>query len=314
MSRPRLVSIPLLTAVAAVVSCLAAFAAPAPDAPAANSPAANPPAATPPAAPPPAKPPAAAPKGPSGPAKPTNHPGVKRNLGGPGDYGLRERLVKRLMREPEIAAVGMGVAMVNGGVVLSGTMPSWAVRRRALILAGSERGIINVTDQMDVSRGDVKDPVILKGIADVLKDRATELELKDLDITVEDGVATLKGTAKDFAARVRAEEQAGTVLGVTRIVNRLRPMTAPIGGSTDVSIRKAVVAYLKNYREYAYLGSLEVQVKDAKVTLTGSMPIFIGRQQAATMAALVDGVREVENRIEVDPGLMSEVMIVKEIP
>ncbi|HUD70840.1 MAG TPA: BON domain-containing protein [Dongiaceae bacterium] len=300
MSRPRLVSIPLLTAVAAVVSCLAAFAAPAADAPAAN--------------PPVAKPPAAAPKGPPPPPRPKNVPGVKRNLGGPGDYGLRERLVKRLMHEPEIAAAGMQVAMVNGGVVLSGTMPTWAVRRRALVIASSERGIINVTDQMDVSRGDVKDPVILKGIADVLKDRTTELELKDLDVTVEDGVATLKGTTKDFASRVRAEEQAGTVLGVTRIVNRLRPVTAPLGGSTDVAIRKAVVEFLKNYREFPYLGSVEVQVKDATVTLTGDLPLFISRQQAATMTALVGGVREVVNHIQIEPGTLPEVMIVREIP
>jgi osmotically-inducible protein OsmY len=208
----------------------------------------------------------------------------------------------------------MQVALVNGGAVLSGTMPSCAVRRRALVVAGSERGIINVTDQMNVPRGDVKDPVILKGIADVLKDRTTELEMKDLDITVEDGVATLRGTVKDFAARIRAEEEAGTVLGVTRIVNRLRPTTAPAGGSTDVSIRKAVVEYLKNYREFAYLGNVEVQVKDAKVTLTGGLPLFVGRLQAATMTALVGGVREVENHIEIEPGTQPDVMIVKEIP
>jgi len=297
-------------AFAAVVSCLFAFAVSAADAPPAKPPAANPPAATPPVA----KPPATAPKSPPPPARPTHQPGVKRNLGGPGDYGLRERLVKRLMRDPEVAAGGMQVAMVNGGVVLSGTMPSWAVRRRALVTASSERGIINVTDQMDIARGDVQDPVILKGIADVLKDRTTELELKNLDITVEDGVATLNGTAKDFASRVRAEESAGTVLAVTRIVNRLRPMTAPIGGATDESIRKAVVEYLKNYREFAYLGNVEVAVKDAKVTLTGSLPLFIGRQQAATMTALVGGVREVENRIEIDPGLQPDVMIIKGLP
>ena len=310
MSRPRLASIPLLTAVAAVVSCLAAFAAPAADPAAANPPVAKPPAA----APPGTTPPATTPKGPQPPVRPKNVPGVKRNLGGPGDYGLRERLVKRLMHEPEIAAAGMQVAMVNGGVVLSGTMPSWAVRRRALVIASSERGIINVTDQMDVSRGDVKDPVILKGIADVLRDRTTELELKDLDVTVEDGVATLKGTTKDFASRVRAEEQAGTVLGVTRIVNRLRPVTAPLGGSTDVEIRKAVVGYLKNYREFPYLGTVEVQVKDAQVTLTGGLPLFISRQQAATMTALVGGVRGVVNQIEIEPGTQPDVMIVKELP
>jgi osmotically-inducible protein OsmY len=300
MSRPRFVPIPFLTAFVAVVS----FQMPA-AAPAATPPEAKPPAAAPPAA----KPPAPAPA-----AKPTPATHVMRNIGGPGDYGLRERLIKRFMRDQDIAAAGLQVAMVNGGAVLSGTMPNWAVRRRALVVASTERGIINVTDQMDVPRGDVKDSVILKGMADVLKDQAAPLELKNLEITVEDGVATLKGGVKDFASRVHAEEFAGTVLGATRLVNRLRPATAPNGGADDASIRKAVADYLKNYREYAYLGSVFVQVKDGKAILTGSLPLFIGRQQAATMAALVGGVREVENRIEIDPGLQPDVMIIKEIP
>lgn len=281
MSRPRIALKPFLPALSVLLSIPASFAAET------------------------ASPPA---------SKPTPKTHVMRNIGGPGDYGLRERLIKRLMRDQEIAASEIRVAMVNGGVVLSGTMPTWAVRRRALVVASTERGIVNVTDQMDVPRGDLKDSVIQKGITDVLKDRTTELEIKNLEVTMQDGVATLRGGVKDFAARVRAEESAGTVLGATRIVNRLRPATVPPGGTDDAKIRKGVLEYLKNYREYGYLGIINVQVKEAKVILTGKLPLFIGRQQAATMAALVDGVREVENQIEIDPGLQPEGMIVKEIP
>lgn len=293
MSRPRIVVKPFLAAGAALLILVPAFAAE-------------------PAKPPATKPPEAKP--PAAPAKPTHATHVLRNIGGPGDYGLRERLIKRLMRDPEIAAASPQIAMVNGGAVLSGEMPTWAVRRRALVTASTERGIVNVTDQMSVTRGDVKDAVILKGIADVLKDRVTELEIKNLEVTVEDGVATLRGGVKDFAARVRAEETAGTVLGATRVVNRLRPATVPSGGKDDTGLRRSVVEYLKNYREYGYLGNIEVQVKDAKVILTGALPLFIGRQQAGTMAALVDGVKGVDNRIEIDPGLQPDVMVVKEIP
>jgi osmotically-inducible protein OsmY len=135
-----------------------------------------------------------------------------------------------------------------------------------------------------------------------------------MEVTVEDSVATLRGKVKDFTSRVRAEEAAGTVLGVTRIANRLRPATAPSGGPDDASIRKAVAEYLRNYREFAFLGEIEVKVQDAKVTLTGALPLFLGRQQAGTMVALVGGVREVDNRIRTEPGLQSEVLIVKELP
>lgn len=263
-------------------------------------------ATTPPAPKPPAtKPPAAAP---AAPAK------VTRNIGGPGDYGLRERLIKKLMRDPDIAAASPKVIFVNGGVVLSGPMNTWAIRRRALVMASTERGIINVTDQMTVPRGDVKDAALLKAVTDLLKDQVAPLGIKNLEVTVEEGVVTLKGVTKDFASRVRAEEIAGTVLGATRFVNRLRPATATTGGPDDASIRKAVATYLKNYVEFAYLGEIGVQVKDGKVILTGVLPLFIGRQQAGTMTALVGGVKEVENRIDIDPGLLPDVMNIKEIP
>ena len=42
----------------------------------------------------------------------------RRNTGGPGDYGLREKLVKRLNGEPDLGR-GLRIVMVNGGAVFS---------------------------------------------------------------------------------------------------------------------------------------------------------------------------------------------------
>ncbi|HZN02815.1 MAG TPA: BON domain-containing protein [Candidatus Polarisedimenticolia bacterium] len=236
-----------------------------------------------------------------------------RNIGGPGDYPLREKLVNRMIRDPELASARPSIILVNGGAVFSGEVPTWTVRRRALALAGSVRGIVNVTDQMTVPRGNVKDEEILKGMAAILKDWKEPLEIADLDISVQDGVATLRGKVKNFAARVRAEEAAGTVLGAQTIVNRLRPANAP-AGTDDPSIRKAIAKYLGDFRDYPYPATLEVAVKDGRATLTGEVPIYLGRQQAGTMAALVGGVQAVENRIRVEPSSQLPDTTVREVP
>jgi len=173
------------------------------------------------------------------------------------------------------------------------------------------RGVINVTDQMTTPRGDIKDQDLVKAIASALSERKDALELKDLDVTVQDGVATLRGTVKNFAMRVRGEEIAGTVLGAT-IVNRLRPENTP-SGTDDASIRKALATYLGDFRDYPYPGDLDVQVKDGIATLTGEVGLYLGRQQAGTMAALVGGVKGVDNRIKVDPSLQAPNTLVKEI-
>jgi osmotically-inducible protein OsmY len=258
----------------------------------------------------PEKPPADAPAQPAPAEAAPPPPG--RNIGGPGDYPLRERLVQRITRDPDLTGFRPSVILVNGGVVFSGSVPSWTMRRRALAIAGAMRGIINVTDQMTVPRGDVKDSDLVKGIAAVLSERKDLLELKDLDVTVQDGTATLRGVVKNFAARVHGEEIAGTVLGAQTIVNRLRPANAP-SGTDDATIRKALASYLGDFRDYPYPGDLAVEVKDGVAILTGEVGLYLGRQQAGTMAALVGGVKRVDNRIKVEPSCQLPNTIVKEI-
>ena len=240
-------------------------------------------------------------------------PPSPRNIGGPGDFGLREKLVKRLTGEPGLANAGLKVALVNGGAVLSGTVPTWSLKRHALTMAGTARGIVNVTDQMQVFRGDVTDEEILTAVSRLLKERQETLGIQSFEVEVLDGGMTLSGTVKDFAARVRAEEVAGSVGGVTRIVNRLLPADAP-SGADDASIRKAVATYLGNPRTYSYHGEIQIQVRESRVVMTGRLPYVLARQQAGAMAAMVGGVSGVDNRIKVDPSVIMPGIIVKELP
>jgi len=257
--------------------------------------------------------PAAEPAPPTTQAAPPAAGTPARNIGGPGDYALREKIIHRLSLDPELSKAGLRLILVNGGVVFSGEVPNWTQKRRAKTLAATTRGVVNVTDQMQIRRGQVTDAQIVKAVSSLLKDLGDALDPKALKVVSEDGTVTLDGTATDFAMRVRAEETAGMVLGVVRIVNHLRPRTAP-SGTDDASIRRAVANYLKDGLEYPYPCELEVRVKDAQVTLSGRVGMCIARQQAGTMAALVGGARQVDNRIEVDPGTPLQTAIVNELP
>jgi hyperosmotically inducible protein len=236
-----------------------------------------------------------------------------RNIGGPGDYGLREKLLHRLSVDPELSKIGVSLILVNGGAVFSGGIPTWTLKRRVMTMAATTRGIVNVTDQMQILRGEVTDEQIVKAVSGLLKDLGDALDPRFLKVESEDGVVTLSGTSNNFAMRVRAEETAGTVLGVISIVNRLRPLTTP-SGTDDVSLRHAVAGYFKDFHEYPYPCELEVAVKGGVVTLSGRVGMCIARQQAGTMATLVGGVTKVDNRIKVDPGTPLQVASVKELP
>ena len=230
---------------------------------------------------------------------PTPAPAPKRNIAGPGDYDIRERLVRALTRDAEIARERFSLVMVNGGAVFSGPIGTCAVKQRALRLAASIRGVINVTDEMSVPGADLSDRTLQDAAADRLKDVRAELGAVDLKVVVEDAVATLTGSVNDFAARTRAEEIVGAVAGITRVANRLRPADAP-AGRDDVSIARAVQTYLADYRRYAFPAEIEISVRDGRVTLAGRVNLFLARQVAGSMTGLVGGVTGVDNRLKVD--------------
>jgi osmotically-inducible protein OsmY len=226
----------------------------------------------------------------------------KRNIAGPGDYAVREKLVRLLGRDADLGREKFTLVLVNGGAVFSGEVTTCALKTRALRMAATVRGIINVTDEMRVAPADLSDGDLEKALRSLLRDAATEIGLKDLDVKVRDAAAALSGTVRDYAARIRAEEIAGTVLGVTRVANRLRPAGAP-AGQDDASVGRAVVSYLGDFSVFPYPAEIQVGVEGGAVTLSGRVSLFIARQLAANMASLVGGVARVENRIKVDPSL-----------
>ncbi|MFQ5877566.1 MAG: BON domain-containing protein [Acidobacteriota bacterium] len=235
---------------------------------------------------------------------------TRRNIAGPGDYVLREKLVRIIGRDPELARQKIRLVLVNGGAVFSGEIGSCALRMRALRLAAFIRGVINVTDAMSVPPADLSDRALRNAVSGVLADAAEELGLEDLEVGVEDTVATLSGGVRDYRARVRAEELAGTVLGITRISNHLMPADAP-RGDDDASIARAVKAYLEDFRAYPHGAEIEVRVAEGVVTLSGRVGLHISRQQAAVLAALVGGVEGVDSRVRVDPSFRWHRAVVK---
>jgi osmotically-inducible protein OsmY len=226
----------------------------------------------------------------------------RRNIAGPGDYAIREKLTRVLARDPDLASEKYYVILVNGGVVFSGEMTTCALKQRVLRTAAAIRGVVNVTDEMRVAGAGVGDDELEQAVGGLLADAAAEVGLKDLEVESEGGVVTLTGTVRDFQARVRAEDLAATVVGVSRVANRLRAADAP-GGGDDGSLARAVVAYLSDFRLFPYPAEIDVEVRDGVAFLTGRVGLYIARTLAGNMANQVRGLARVDNQIRVDPSL-----------
>jgi osmotically-inducible protein OsmY len=234
----------------------------------------------------------------------------KRNTGGPADYYLREKLVGRFSRDPELAAERLTLVLANGGVFLSGSVSNCNLKLRVFSTAAATFGVINVTDLMVVQRHSLSDDALRAALLGLLGARADEFLLEDLEVTVQDSVATLAGTTPNFYSRVKVEEAAGTVFGVTEIVNRLRPRDLPFG-TDDESIAGAVLSYLGDPNKYSFSAEIEVRVEEGVVILSGAGRLYIALLQAEMMAALVGGVKRVDSEMRVDPSLGMQAPLVK---
>lgn len=226
----------------------------------------------------------------------------RRNIAGPGDFSLRERLIYMYGKDPRTGNARVNLVLVNGGAVFSGEVESAALKTYILQKAAIMRGVINVTDEMNVARADLDDAALRKGIQDRLASVAGDLGLDGLDLTVDDTVATLRGRVATLQARERAEELAGSVLGITRVANLLRPVDAP-KASNDADLVRMVAAYLGEFQHFGLPAEITVRARKGVVTLEGRSALYLGRLKAGLLAAFVEGAQEVRNEIRVDPSL-----------
>ena len=226
----------------------------------------------------------------------------RRNIGGPADYFLREKLAGRFARDPQLTQEQLTVVMVNGGAVLSGPISNCNLQLRALSSAAVTLGIINVTDLLEVTRGKHSDKALRDAVLSILSDPNSGFDISSLEVQVEDSVATLRGGVRDFYLRIKAEEAAGTVFGVTRIVNLLQPADAP-SGDDDASLTSALIDYLGDPSQFPYAAILQVKVIDGVAHLSGRSRLFLAVRHGLMMSRLVVGIRDVESQIRVDPSL-----------
>jgi osmotically-inducible protein OsmY len=118
-----------------------------------------------------------------------------------------------------------------------------------------------------------------------------------LDVSAKEGIVTLRGTVGNLLARDRALDIAAGIRGVTAVVDELE--VKPVDRS-DAEIRADVtLAVVLDPATDSY--EIDVSVDKGTVTLTGTVDSWAERRLAATVAKGVKGVRELENRIEIEP-------------
>ena len=133
-----------------------------------------------------------------------------------------------------------------------------------------------------------------------------------IDVSVKDGVATLKGTADSLWAQQRASELAQLIRGVRGVIDRIS--VGPVGTNNDSAIKKHL-EHLFRDDPVVELKDIHIDVMRGVVTLKGQVQSWQEKQSALKFAKMVKGVQAVQDALTVqyvkgrgDSGIRKEIV------
>jgi osmotically-inducible protein OsmY len=126
------------------------------------------------------------------------------------------------------------------------------------------------------------------------------LDASDIGVSVDEGVATLRGNVGSYAEKITAERVALRVYGVKAVANDLAVHLATLYERTDTEIAQAAVAALQWHTMLPH-DRVTVTVTNGWVALNGTLDWQYQKDAAARAVRDLTGVHGVANNITLTP-------------
>jgi osmotically-inducible protein OsmY len=212
------------------------------------------------------------------------------------DSQLKQEVEDELMSNAAVDANGIGVAVVDGIVTLSGHVPDYAKKvaaeKCALRIAGVAAVVVGIDVKLRESEQRTDEDIALS-VSAVL-DWIAGLEEHAIRIKVEKGWVTLSGEVEDGYRSHMAEKNIVHMRGVTGVTNNIGIRGAASSLDIEYNIRKAIQRHTD--RELKHVG---VEVDGGRVVLSGRLSSTIERSIVSGAARSTPGVKVVVDRLVV---------------
>lgn len=208
-------------------------------------------------------------------------------LAQPTDAQIRAQLRQRIAM--------VDVAVANGVVTLTGTVPDLAQKLNMETTARRTPGVRQVVDQIRVvPPTNVSDAQIVTAVQKALSQNLAASEAKAITVRSANGVVTLTGTLPSSYPKQLAMTLTSFVQGVVDIRNQI--VVKPATVRSDATILSDIKAhYAQN--PIVPASQINVSVTNGVVTLTGTVSSFVQADQAEAIARFVPGVIDVRNNL-----------------
>ncbi len=211
------------------------------------------------------------------------------------DHQIQLDVLAELNWEPSVSASDVGVSVKDGIVTLSGHVKSYAEKWHAEQAAQRVAGVKALAIELEVTlegnsiRNDVD---IARSAENVLE--WLILPKNAVKVVVEKGWITLSGTLNWEYQRLIASTAVRYLMGVTGVSNQI----AIQSGVNSTMVKSDIEAALKRSAS-ALAQKVNVEVKDANVTLTGAVHNWTERELVRHSAWGTPGVHHVVDNMTI---------------
>ncbi len=210
------------------------------------------------------------------------------------DKQLQQDVMDDLRWDPSIDASKVGVAVSNGVVTLTGSVPSYFQKQGTERIVKRVAGVRAVANDIEVQLATTTertDSGIAAAALNALK-WSTAVPDENLSLSVSKGWVTLEGSVEWNYQREAAEKAVEQLVGVKGVTNRIS--VSPHIKSREV--KGEIKAALHRYADLE-ARSIEVEATDSTVTLRGQVRSWAERKEAENAAWMAPGVTQVKNEI-----------------
>jgi len=209
-----------------------------------------------------------------------------------------EDVAWQLLADDRLDGNDVYVEVDRGRVRLTGSVPSYPEKLAATADAWSVADVTDVDNEIRVRRRGARGPTDrdIAITAEAAIDVHPDLELADIDVSVDAGEVTLAGTVDAYWKRDVATEVVASVRGVVDIHNEL--IVEPFRDVGDEEIGRRVMADIHRSPDVSE-NDVEVSVQNGVVVLTGTVSNRAARRAAHEIACRIPGVRDVRDDISV---------------
>ena len=217
------------------------------------------------------------------------------------DDEIRKNVIEEIQWDPQLTKIApqIGVTVKNEVVTLSGNVEYYGQKLAAEKAAQRVKDVKVVAVDIEISSAGTSDSSTDSEIADAVRNALTwhsAVNEDMINIKVEDGWIYLEGTVNWEYERRAAERAVENIRGVKGVVNTIKIKVKKVEPS---EIKKKIKAA---FHRHATVDSANVQVdsRDGKVTLTGTVRSWTERKDAEDVAWSMPGVTDVENQLEIE--------------